>query len=70
MWKYLWTPDSEQLFRLPDESLNRATQNDDTRARLLEALEVELLRYPAGGVAPEDLDPETLEALEALGYVQ
>jgi arylsulfatase A-like enzyme len=70
MWKYLWTPDSEQLFRLPDESLNRATQNDDTRARLLEALEAELLRYPAGGVAPEDLDPETLEALEALGYVQ
>ena len=29
-----------------------------------------MLRYPAGGVAPEDLDPETIEALEALGYVQ
>lgn len=70
MWKYLWTPDSEQLFRLPDERLNRATMDDDTRARLLEALEAELLRYPAGGVAPEDQDPETLEALEALGYVQ
>jgi arylsulfatase A-like enzyme len=70
LWKFLWTPDSEQLFRLPDERLNRATQDDTTRARLLEALEAELLRYPAGGVAPEDQDPETLEALEALGYVQ
>jgi arylsulfatase A-like enzyme len=70
VWKFLWTPDSEQLFRLPDERLNRATMDDDTRARLFEALEAELLRYPAGGVAPEDQDPETLEALEALGYVQ
>ena len=70
MWKYLWTPDSEQLFRLPDERLNRATEEADLRARLLKALEAEMLRYPAGGVAPEDQDPETLEALEALGYVQ
>ena len=70
LWKYLWTPDSEQLFRLPDERLNMATEEADLRARLLEALEAEMLRYPAGGVAPEDRDPETLEALEALGYVQ
>jgi hypothetical protein len=70
LWKYLWAPDSEQLFRLPDERLNRATEEADLRARLLEALEAEMLRYPAGGVAPEDLDPETIEALEALGYVQ
>jgi arylsulfatase A-like enzyme len=70
LWKYLWTPDSEQLFRLPDERLNRATEEADLRARLIEALETEMLRYPAGGAAPEDQDPETLEALEALGYVQ
>ena len=70
LWKYLWAPDSEQLFRLPDEQLNRATEEADLRARLIEALEAETLRYPAGGVAPEDQDPETLEALEALGYVQ
>ena len=70
LWKYLWTPDAEELYRLPDERLNRATENAEISARLLEALEAETLRYPAGGVAPEDLDPETLEALEALGYVQ
>ena len=70
LWKYLWTPESEQLFRLPDEQLNRATEETDIRARLIEALEAETLRYPAGGIAPEDQDPETLEALEALGYVQ
>jgi len=70
LWKYLWTPDSEQLFRLPDERSNRATEEALLRARLFDALEAEMLRYPAGGVAPEDQDPETLEALEALGYVQ
>jgi hypothetical protein len=70
LWKYLWSPDTEQLFRLPDEQLNRATDEAGLRARLLEALETEMLRWPAGGAAPEDHDPETLEALEALGYVQ
>jgi arylsulfatase A-like enzyme len=70
MWKYLWTPDSEKLFRLPDEQLNRATEEADLSADLRKALEAEMLRYPAGGDAPEDLDPETIEALEALGYVQ
>jgi arylsulfatase A-like enzyme len=70
LWKYLWAPDSEHLFRLPDERLNRATEEANLRARLLEALENETLRCPAGGGAPEDQDPETLEALEALGYVQ
>jgi len=29
-----------------------------------------MARYPAGGGAPEDQDPETIEALEALGYIQ
>jgi arylsulfatase A-like enzyme len=70
LWKYLWTPESEQLFRLPDERLNRASEETDLSNRLLDALEAEMLRYPAGGIAPEDQDPETLEALEALGYVQ
>jgi hypothetical protein len=70
LWKYLWAPDSDQLFRLPDEQLNRAAEETDIRTRMLEALEAEMLRFPAGGAAPEDQDPETLEALEALGYVQ
>jgi len=70
LWKYLWTPDSEELFSLPNEQINRAATEADIRSRLLQALEAETLRYPAGRVAPEDSDPETLEALEALGYVQ
>jgi arylsulfatase A-like enzyme len=70
LWKYLWTPDTEQLFRLPDERRNRAAEEVERGARMFEVLEAETLRYPAGGIAPEDQDPETLEALEALGYVQ
>jgi arylsulfatase A-like enzyme len=70
LWKYLWTPDSEQLFRLPDERLDRAAAETEVRARLFEALEAEMSRYPVRGVAQEDQDPETLEALEALGYVR
>ena len=69
-WKLLRAPDAERLFRLPDEQLNRAAEEVDIRRRLFEALEAEMLRYPAGGIAPENQDPETLEALEALGYVQ
>lgn len=69
-WKLLRAPDATRLFRLPNEQKNWAAEEADIRARLLEALEAEMLRYPAGGSAPEDQDPETLEALEALGYVQ
>jgi hypothetical protein len=70
MWKYVWTPDSEQLFLLPDEKTNRAEEERGVCAQLLEALEAESARYPPATAAPEDDDPETLEALEALGYVQ
>jgi arylsulfatase len=61
MWKYLRGPDSEQLFRLPDEQSDRVAVEAEIRARM---------RFPAGSMAEEDRDPETLEALEALGYVQ
>lgn len=70
MWKYLRAPDSERLFWLPDERVNRAATETEMRGRLSQALEAEMQRYPAGESAREDLDPETLEALEALGYVQ
>jgi len=70
LWKYLWTPDSEQLFRLPDEGSNRAETEAEVRARMMKALEAETLRFPGGRSAPEDQDPETIEALEALGYIQ
>jgi arylsulfatase A-like enzyme len=69
-WKFLRTPDSEKLYRLPDERLNRAATEPATRQRMRSALAAEMLRYPAGDAALEDRDPETLEALEALGYVQ
>jgi arylsulfatase A-like enzyme len=70
MWKFLRAPDSEQLFQLPDERSNRAATEPETRDRMIQALETEMLRFPAGASAQEDRDPETLEALEALGYVQ
>jgi arylsulfatase A-like enzyme len=69
-WKYLWTPDAEQLFNLPDERLDLASTDTENRARMLEALKAEGLKFPPVGSAKEDMDPETLEALEALGYVQ
>jgi len=69
-WKFLNAPGSVQLFRLPDEIRNRADTDPDTRMKLLEALEAEQNRYPAGKPAPESEDAATLEMLEALGYVQ
>lgn len=69
-WKYLGAPDSEQLFRLPDETRNLAETDPKTRVELLRALEAEQRQYPAGAPAPESDDAATLEMLEALGYVQ
>jgi arylsulfatase len=69
-WKYLGTPDSEQLFRLPDEIQNLAETDLETLEEMLKALEAEESRYPPGATAPESEDAATLEMLEALGYVQ
>jgi arylsulfatase A-like enzyme len=69
-WKYLGAPGSERLFRLPDEILNRADADPETRKELLRALEAEQSRYPTGKPASESEDAATLEMLEALGYVQ
>ena len=69
-WKFLRTPDAERLFRLPDERTNRIAIDTRARDRMSRALEAEMLRYPAGDIAAEIRDPETLEALEALGYLQ
>jgi len=69
-WKFLRTPDLEKLFRLPDERLNLIATETEARDRMMRALEAETLLYPAGDVAEDDRDPETLEALEALGYIQ
>ena len=69
-WKYLRSPDAEHLYRLPDESSNRLSAEEVIRLRLRHVLEEIMAKYPSTGSAPEDFDPETLEALEALGYVE
>jgi hypothetical protein len=69
-WKYLGAPGSERLFRLPNETENRADTDPETLEGLLRALEAEQNRYPAGKPASESEDAATLEMLEALGYVQ
>jgi len=70
LWKYLGTPGSEQLFRLPDEIRNLAEDDPDTLRKMFNALEAEQTRFPAGTPASESEDAATLEMLEALGYVQ
>ena len=70
VWKYLQAPDSEQLFRLPDEVRNLSATDDETRRRLRDAFEMEQGRFPARAPAPEADDAATLEMLEALGYIQ
>jgi arylsulfatase A-like enzyme len=69
-WKYLWSPDSEQLFFLPDEEHNLAASEKKRRDQMSQALEHETRRYPTVEAAFEDMNPATIEALEALGYVQ
>ncbi len=69
-WKFLRAPGSDRLWRLPDERSNLASDHTEVFLRMLEALESETARHPSGAAAAEDLDPETIEALEALGYVQ
>ncbi len=70
-WKYLGTPDSEQLFRLPDEIRNLAEHDPETLRKTVPG--------PRGRAEPfippepqhsESEDAATLEMLEALGYVQ
>jgi hypothetical protein len=69
-WKYLRSPKAEFLYRLPVEDVNRLTEEGSIRDRLQRALNKIVTMYPSRGVASEDRDPETLEALEALGYVE
>jgi hypothetical protein len=69
-WKYLAAPGSEHLFRLPDEVTNRVADEGGVRQRMLDILAEIVERYPSGDAAHLDQDPETLEALEALGYVE
>ena len=70
VWKYLRAPDSDQLFRLPDEVQNFSAADEETLRRLRDALDVEQDRFPARAPAAEADDKATLEMLEALGYIQ
>jgi arylsulfatase A-like enzyme len=69
-WKYLMSPRSEQLFRLPDEARNLSNSDLETLRRLRDALEAERGRFPARAPAKEADDEATLEMLRALGYLQ
>lgn len=69
-WKYLRSPDAEHLYRLPDEHSNRFATEEVVSDRMRGALEELAAKHPPRGSAPEDLDPETRKALEALGYVE
>jgi arylsulfatase A-like enzyme len=69
-WKYLQAPGSEQLFRLPDEVRSLSATDEETRRRLRNTLEMEQGRFPVRAPAAEADDEETLEMLEALGYIQ
>jgi arylsulfatase A-like enzyme len=69
-WKYIQSPNSELLFRLPVEDVNRLAEETAIRDRLQRILTEIVAMYPPRGIASEDRDPETLEALEALGYVE
>jgi arylsulfatase A-like enzyme len=69
-WKYLRSPSAEFLFRLPPETVNHLAEETAIRERLQRTLEQIAAMYPSRDVASEDRDPETLEALEALGYIE
>jgi hypothetical protein len=69
-WKYLRSPNSELLLRLPDEDSDRLAAEDAVRQRMRKLLEQIRSKHPPKNRAPEDFDQETLEALEALGYVE
>jgi hypothetical protein len=69
-WKFLRSPKAEFLYRLPVEDVNRLAEEAAVGDRLQHALNQIVAMYPSRGVASEDRDPETLQALEALGYVE
>ena len=69
-WKYLHSPDSETLYRLPDEGRNCAVDEQATRERLRRAELVEEGRHPAGAGGPAADDRSLREMLEALGYTE
>ena len=53
VWKYLRAPDSDQLFRLPDEVQNFSATDEETLRRLRNALDAEQDRFPARAPAAE-----------------
>jgi arylsulfatase A-like enzyme len=71
-WKYIRSTDSEELFaRHPvvDEGNDVASGEPEALKTLRQRLRTELARHPLNLAAPEELDDELRQALEALGYL-
>jgi len=82
-WKVLWQDELKylqhgdgkhrlyDLSRDPRERVNRVADRPDDARQLRAALAAALdaLPRPAAGGEPQTIDPETLEALERLGYI-
>ena len=75
-WKYIYTPfkDSRELYLITDdpaEETNRLGPHVDVARAMEDELEG-WVEHPRSRVSVEDLtpDPETLEKLKSLGYIQ
>jgi len=72
-WKYLRGSKSEELYELkPDGSEQRVmtSQNKQVRDQMRLQLEAVLAEHPLELIAPSKINPELMQSLRALGYVE
>lgn len=72
-WKYLRTGEDEELYRLeptPNEAQNRIGESPDRGERLRAALEEALSSHPLNIIDPGEINPQLLQELRDLGYVE
>ncbi len=72
-WKYLRSRKSEELYALApvaQEETNLVMQETEVRDRMKELLDRALEAWPLNVIEPGEIDPELLQSLRALGYVE
>ncbi|MCP4037731.1 MAG: sulfatase [bacterium] len=72
-WKYLRRPDVEELYAsgpLLGPEQNVALREREARREMRAALDRALERHPPASIAAEEINPELLKSLRALGYVE
>lgn len=71
-WKYIRAPEPElyDLAKDPAESVNVIDEHPEAAARMAGWLEWYLAREPEEAQQPAEVDPETMERLRSLGYLQ